>query len=147
MTVKRFDHVNILTTRMDETIAFYGDLLDLRPGPSPSNDMRQTTWLYDEGDIPIFHVQSVDPAAPEKKFAAIKKRLGDLFTIDSLDELRGSAGIEHVALLCHDYDAVLARVTQRALPHTTNHVVAMNFRQIFVKDPNGIVLELNFPAG
>ena len=143
MTVKRFDNVNILTTRLDETVRFYSDLLDLKAGPSPSGDMKKTVWLFDEGDIPIFHVQSVDPQKPEARFAEVRKRLGDMFDITSTDQLRGSAGIEHVALLCDDYGRVLDRVKARGLDYRTNDV-SPTFRQIFIKDPNGIVVELNF---
>lgn len=143
MTVKRFDHVNILTTRLDETVRFYSDLLDLKAGPSPAGDMKKTVWLFDEGDIPIFHVQAVDPANPGARFAEVRKRLGSMFDLTSVEQLRGSAGIEHVALLCGDYDGVLARVKDRKLQHSTNDV-SPTFRQIFIKDPNGIVVELNF---
>jgi catechol 2,3-dioxygenase-like lactoylglutathione lyase family enzyme len=144
MTVKRFDHVNILTTKLEETIRFYGDMLDLKAGPSPSNDMTKTVWLFDEGNIPIFHVQAVDPQNPAARFDEVRKRLGSMFDVTSVEQLRGSAGIEHVALLCDDYDAVLARVKDRGVDFRTNDVPSANFRQIFIKDPNGIVLELNF---
>jgi hypothetical protein len=33
------------------------------------------------------------------------------------------------------------------LPYRLNHVAAIDLKQIFVSDPNGVLLELNFRAG
>ena len=45
---------------------------------------------------------------------------------------------------CSGFDAVLARLRERGLDHYTKEVPQMNFRQIFVAEPGGVLLELNF---
>jgi catechol 2,3-dioxygenase-like lactoylglutathione lyase family enzyme len=137
------DHYNVITQRLPETLSFYGEILDMRSGPTPSNDPR-SAWLYDSGDRPILHVQSIDPAAPERKLEAVMQRLGGVIDSISLADLKGSGAIEHVALECSDYERVLQRLQARSVAFRTNEVPSIPLRQIFVKDPNGIVLELNF---
>jgi hypothetical protein len=52
-----------------------------------------------------------------------------------------------VALRCSSFDDVLARLESRGLEHRLNEVTAVGLRQIFVLDPNSVLLELNFFGG
>jgi len=52
-----------------------------------------------------------------------------------------------VALRCSSYEEVLARLKRRGLEHRLNEVTAVALRQIFVLDPNAVLLELNFFGG
>jgi catechol 2,3-dioxygenase-like lactoylglutathione lyase family enzyme len=146
MTVRKLDHVNILSLKYDETLAFYRDLFDMKVGPTPVNDVSRGAWIYDDGDLPILHVQKVDPADPARKFADVRRRLGDGMGTRSVDALKGSGTVEHVALQCQGYDRLLARLRERGIEPRTNAVPGMRLRQLFIADPNGIVLELNFPG-
>ena len=49
-----------------------------------------------------------------------------------------------MALNCSGYEEVMERIAAMGLPHEVNEIAAIGFRQIFVTDPNGVVLELNF---
>jgi hypothetical protein len=49
-----------------------------------------------------------------------------------------------VALRCSGYDEIRARLTRRGVEHRLNEVTAIGLRQIFVLDPNDVLLELNF---
>ena len=144
MTVRRLDHYNILTPRLAETVAFYSDVLEMKSGPTPNGDPKRAAWIYDDEGSPIVHIQAVDPEAPQLKFAEVKKRLGDMIGPLDLARLQGSGSVEHVALKCEDYDRTLKRCRERRVEVRTNDIPARNFRQLFIKDPNGIVLELNF---
>jgi catechol 2,3-dioxygenase-like lactoylglutathione lyase family enzyme len=53
----------------------------------------------------------------------------------------------HVAFACRDYDAVRAKLGRHGLEMSFNDVPQIGLRQIFVNDPNGITLELNFRTG
>jgi catechol 2,3-dioxygenase-like lactoylglutathione lyase family enzyme len=147
MTVRRLDHYNVLTPRLTETVAFYCDVLEMKAGPTPSGDSRRAAWVYDAEGAPILHLQAVDPQDPQKKLGEIRKRLGDMFGAQDLLSLSGSGTVEHVALQCEDYDRVLGRCRERGIEVKTNEVPSRNFRQLFIKDPNGIILELNFRGG
>lgn len=146
MTVRRLDHCNVLSPDLAATVAFYTDLLEMKVGPPPSGDMTRTVWIHDDEGFPILHVQSVDPANPEAKFADIRKRLGDLIDRLDMERLRDTGSIEHVALQCVGYERLKKRCEQRGIPLRTNFVQRSGVRQIFLQDPNGVLLELNFPG-
>src|SRR3546814_7590252 len=61
MSPLRLDHVTLSSGRMDETVAFYGEILRMRPGfrpPLEANGVKVGgVWLYaDGGDYPILHI-------------------------------------------------------------------------------------------
>jgi hypothetical protein len=39
------------------------------------------------------------------------------------------------------------RLDRMGLHHRGNHVIAIDLKQIFVRDPNGVLLELNYRKG
>jgi hypothetical protein len=51
---------------------------------------------------------------------------------------------KELPLRCSNYEELLARLKRRGLEHRLNEVTAVALRQIFVLDPNGVLLELNF---
>jgi catechol 2,3-dioxygenase-like lactoylglutathione lyase family enzyme len=128
MIVQSLDHVNIRVKDPAATIAFFNDVLGM-----PSSPLRDY-WLTDAAGNAVVHVGSVDKPYPSdswRPFAASNN----------------SGVIHHVALSCSGYDAMLARLRERGLEHNTNDVPQMNFRQIFVAEPGGVLLELNFRNG
>jgi hypothetical protein len=50
-------------------------------------------------------------------------------------------------LRCSGYEEVRARLSRRGIGHQLNEVAAVGLRQIFVLDPNQVLLELNFFGG
>jgi catechol 2,3-dioxygenase-like lactoylglutathione lyase family enzyme len=125
MIVQSLDHVNIRTKDPAATIAFFNDVLGM-----PSSPQRKY-WLLDAAGNPVVHVGSADQAYPSDSWRPFKSRAD-------------SGVIHHVALSCSGFDAVLARLRERGLDHHLNDVPQMNFRQIFVAEPGGVLLELNF---
>jgi catechol 2,3-dioxygenase-like lactoylglutathione lyase family enzyme len=55
MTISMIDHVNIVTERLEETRAFFVDVLGLTVGPRPPFAV-EGYWLY-VGAKPIVHMQ------------------------------------------------------------------------------------------
>ncbi|MDA7428094.1 VOC family protein [Primorskyibacter aestuariivivens] len=58
MPLTAFDHVNIRTSKLDEMVAFYGEILGLHPGWRP-NFRVGGAWLY-LGDQPYIHLVDID---------------------------------------------------------------------------------------
>lgn len=58
MQIKRLDHVNIVTTRLDDMVAWYSDILGLKPGWRPDFDF-PGAWLY-AGDNAVVHLIGTD---------------------------------------------------------------------------------------
>jgi catechol 2,3-dioxygenase-like lactoylglutathione lyase family enzyme len=143
--ISKLDHVNIVTKNIGETIRFYTEVLGMKNAPLPGGMVsNKNAFICDDDGNAVLHVQGVDPADPQPTFDSIRRRLGNLRTSMDLDDLDGSASIEHVAFACQDYDAVRDRLGRHGLEMRFNDVPQMSLRQIFVNDPNGITLELNF---
>jgi catechol 2,3-dioxygenase-like lactoylglutathione lyase family enzyme len=143
--IKSLDHVNIVTKNFPETIRFYTEVLGMKNAGLPGGMVsKRNAFICDDNDNAVLHVQGVDPEDPQATFDSIRQRLGNLRTAIGLEDLDGSASIEHVAFACHDYNAVRDRLGRHGLEMRFNDVPQMGLRQIFVNDPNGITLELNF---
>jgi catechol 2,3-dioxygenase-like lactoylglutathione lyase family enzyme len=144
MPITSLQHYNVLTLDLAETIRFYCDHLGLRAGPAPGRAPEEGAWIYDKNDIPVVHVQAVDPTNPSVRLDEVKSRLGDLTAIHDVSDLRGSAAIEHVAFNCEDYMTMSNRLKAAGLQLRESVIASIPLRQIFVNDPNGITIELNF---
>jgi catechol 2,3-dioxygenase-like lactoylglutathione lyase family enzyme len=140
----KLDHCNIRTFDLKATVEFYTEVVELRNGDFPGQ--RQFgAWLYDSTDRPILHVIAIDPKDPEVALTRIRERIGGLGgDYLDVDSIKGTGTIDHIAFECADYDAMEGKLTQRGLKYTRNDVPSLKLRQLFVNDPNGVTLELNF---
>jgi catechol 2,3-dioxygenase-like lactoylglutathione lyase family enzyme len=127
--VGALDHVNIITADLEGTVRFYTELLELEPrdGPPPLTH-ENARWMYDESGRAILHINTLEcPRAYDREVRA------------------GPTGaLHHVALRCSGYEEVRARLSRRGVDYQLNDVAAVGLRQIFVLDPNQVLLELNF---
>ena len=132
MNVEALDHVIIITDKLDETADFYGKLLGLvRKDAPPPLTPETATWMFDEQDRAIIHINSTDCYR----------------TYDREVEPGALTGaLHHVALKCKGYEEVLGRLKDMGADYQENLVSAINLRQIFTPDPNNVLLELNFFA-
>ena len=132
MQVNALDHFNLITDDLEATATFYQTLLSLerRNGPPPlTPDNAQ--WMCDHSGRPVVHINT--PAAPK----AIER-----------DTRPGpqTGAVHHIALNCTGHDEMIGRIEARGLEHHRNEITVIGLRQIFVQDPNGVLLELNFFA-
>lgn len=121
MRVNALDHVNIRTRDVTASARFYAELLDLemRNGPGPFAP-EQVQWLCDHHGRAIIHLYRFD-CAP------------------------GPTGpIHHVALNCSGKAEMLERLRKRGLEFQMPGMSAGGPSQVFIRDPHGILLELNF---
>jgi catechol 2,3-dioxygenase-like lactoylglutathione lyase family enzyme len=129
MHVDALDHVNIITSDVEGSARFYTDLFGLEPrdGPPPLTH-ENARWMYDDAGRAILHLNSLE--CPRHYDRDIRP---------------GPTGaLHHVALKCSGYEELRARLTRRGLEHRINEVTAIGLKQIFVLDPNQVLLELNF---
>ena len=101
-------------------------------------------WLYDASDRPILHLIAIDPKDPEAALGRVRDRLGALGGDLDLEARNGTGVIDHIAFECDDYDKMKSKLESRGLVYTSSDVPSINLRQLFVNDPNGVTLELNF---
>lgn len=132
MTITKLDHVNICTARLAETVHFYEDVLGMSAKPPPMCDeMSAYAWIYDGNGSPVFHLVASGAVTPSRVsgFAHAQE---------------GSGAVDHVALECDSYDDMLFRLKDRNIPIRQHDAPAIALRQIFLEDPNGVTIELNF---
>jgi len=127
--VEALDHVNIITGNLEGSARFYAEVfgLEARDGPAPLTH-ENARWMYDVAGRAVIHLNSLEcPRAYDREVRA------------------GPTGaLHHVALRCSGYDELRARLQARGLGYRINEVAAIGLKQIFLLDPNDVLLELNF---
>jgi len=120
MPVAAFQHVNTRSADVERTKDFYVRL-GLRVGDRPPFASRGY-WMY-LGDHPVLHlVQRKDGETP----------------------LDGSGNLDHVAFQATDLEGTRRVLAEAGLSFREAVVPRDNTVQIFVRDPDGIQVELNF---
>ncbi len=134
--LERLDHYSIRTTDVDRTRAFYTEVLGLEVGPRP-NFPFPGVWLYQSG-IAVVHVVGIDP----NDSAGLQDYLGDR---GAPADDAGTGSIDHVAFLGRDFEGMRTRFENSKIPFRERKVPNMDLMQLFINDPNGVTIELNFP--
>jgi catechol 2,3-dioxygenase-like lactoylglutathione lyase family enzyme len=129
-TVKALDHVNIQTLDLEGTARFFAEVLELEPGEAfPGVGTDRMIWMFDAAGRPLVHLNVPGVTMPE----------------DAERPLRPDTGaFNHVALECEGHAALVARLERLGHPYQCRDVEAIGLRQVFVTEPNGVRLELNF---
>ena len=125
MPLKRIEHYNIHTTRLAETVAFYDRVLGMKAGDRPPFPF-PGAWIY-LGDTPVLHLVDVS----DGQRAA---RAGQ----------HGTGLLDHIAFEAVDLPAMRATLAREKVPFEERVVPRTGITQLFVVDPNGLTLELNF---
>ncbi|MEO6259546.1 MAG: diguanylate cyclase [Thermoanaerobaculia bacterium] len=125
MKILGIDHINISGPRtlIDECRAFYVDILGLQDGPRPPF-RTPGFWLY-AGDRAIVHLS--------EKIRETTARTDTAF--------------DHCAMSCSGLESAKQRLQDHAVPYTLKQVPGSGDAQIFLQDPGGLTLELNFRGG
>ena len=122
MSVGVLDHYNVSTRKLGDTIRFYEDVLGLKNGPRPPFDF-PGAWLYSEGR-PVLH-------------------LNDISSTDK-QQPPDSGVIDHVAFGSRGFERIKTHLTGKGIAFRVNQVPNSRRWQIFLTDPNNVMIELNF---
>ncbi|MFL6731384.1 MAG: VOC family protein [Sphingomicrobium sp.] len=119
----RFGHVNVRTNKLEESIAFYHDVLGLTPGAAATRPhSKDHVWMSDDAGRPCVHLQ----------------RTG----ADRL-EMNG-AGVHHFAFDCEDPEAWRGKLDALGIHHDETEFAEAGMLQFNLRDPNGLLVELTF---
>ncbi len=121
MTIAAMNHFTILTDDVPRTVRFYADLFGLAEGFRPNLNF-PGAWLY-AGDSAVLHVVGGRSRA----------------------ELRAGV-IDHVAFSATGLADTLAKLTAHGIEHICRQQVGSGVWQVFIHDPNGARVELDFAA-
>jgi catechol 2,3-dioxygenase-like lactoylglutathione lyase family enzyme len=139
MGVTALEHVLVLSDDIDVTRDFYRDVVGLEPGARPSLAF-PGYWLYAEGaGAACLHI------AQRGAYLEHAASIGlDDHAADGAGQRAGTgaATVDHIAFDADDYDSATGRIEQHGLSPVRNNVPG-GPRQLFVTDPNGVLVEIN----
>jgi len=124
MSVGVLDHFNIRTRDLNSTVHFYQDIMGLEKGPRP-NFAFPGAWMYSEGKAVLHIVDISKTDEPQKPDSGV---------------------VHHVAFVSRGFDGMKQRLSSKGMPFDARQVPGGELWQIFVNDPNGVMIELNYEA-
>jgi len=122
MAVTEMNHFTVLTDDLDRTRAFYVGLLGLSDGPRPPLGF-PGAWLY-AGERPVLHVIAGRELPAERRGV-----------------------LDHMAFSARGLTDVTARLDAAGIPYDLKRQAESRVWQLFVFDPNGARVELDFDPG
>jgi catechol 2,3-dioxygenase-like lactoylglutathione lyase family enzyme len=135
------NHFSIRSLEIEKTSEFFSKVLGLTVGPRPEFPF-PGVWLYngDESDWAnaVLHLIAIDKNDPD----GLKKYLGDR----DPSSLRGSGAVDHIAFFAKGLEEKITLLKSLNIPYRERTVPVLKLHQIFLDDPNGVVIELNYPA-
>jgi catechol 2,3-dioxygenase-like lactoylglutathione lyase family enzyme len=143
MKVRRLDHVFIGTDRLLETRDFYVELLGLTEGPRPKLKSKGF-WLY-AGEDAVIHLveKGTNPDAPAGADEGTdRKPMKQGGAADDQNVLETGSD-DHIALSVEDSSGAVQFMKDNGLPYWDRLLADRGLYQVFVRDPNGVVVELN----
>lgn len=137
----QLNHFSIRSLDLPACERFYCGLLGLEVGPRPPFPF-PGLWLY-AGDTAqysnaVVHIIGIDRNDPE----GLKQYLGDR----DESSLQGTGAVDHLAFFATGLAGTLARLRDQGVECRERMVPLLGLHQVFVDDPQGVVIELNFPA-
>ena len=144
MPITQLDHYSTRSTDVPACITFYGKALGFVPGPRP-NFPFPGAWLYraDAQGTPtgeaLVHLIGVDP----DDAAGLSAYLGDKA---QAQPQMGTGALDHIAFQADGLAAMYANLQANGMPFRERRVPGMALHQLFLQDPCGVTLELNYSA-
>jgi catechol 2,3-dioxygenase-like lactoylglutathione lyase family enzyme len=135
------NHFSIRTLDLAATKNFYVSVLGLEEGPRPEFPF-PGYWLY-QGPTDVFANAAVHIIGIDRDDASgLSNYLGDR----AEGQLKGSGALDHVAFFATDLAGMLKRLSELGIEARCRDVPGLGLHQVFLNDPNGIVVELNYSA-
>ncbi|THD60606.1 VOC family protein [Phenylobacterium sp.] len=135
----RLAHYSVRATDLAVSTAFYTEALGLAVGPRPPFGF-PGVWLYlarDEAHAAQGCVHLIGD--------------GDAGALDAYLGRRNKScvgptgALDHIAFFADDWSACRARLNALGVGFTERAVPVLGIRQVFLVDPDGVTVELNFP--
>jgi catechol 2,3-dioxygenase-like lactoylglutathione lyase family enzyme len=131
MSVQALEHITIRCAQLQRTRDFYVDLMGLSEGDRPAFPFRGH-WLY-LGGIPVVHlVEASDSAGAWGREIVIPQAEN------------GTGSFDHVAFRGDNFAAMRERLQNAGMTFRERVVPGGALSQLFVPDPEGVLVEINF---
>jgi catechol 2,3-dioxygenase-like lactoylglutathione lyase family enzyme len=135
MPLDFIDHFLIQSADIEATKDWYVNVLGMKVGPHPDFKI-PVYWLF-LGDRDVLHIAEGGPNVPENRLKYVGQES---------QATHGSGVIDHIAFRAHGLGEMLARLDRLGIAFKERQVDDQGLYQLFLFDPNGIKVELNFPA-
>ena len=135
MSLAHLQHFLIQTHSIEKTRDWYVEVLGMRAGWNPDFGF-PVCWLY-IGDVDVLHITEGGAGVSDAR----KNYLGQ-----QSEALEGTGVIDHVAFRAEEPGSVIKHLEGLGVPYTTRQVNQQGLFQVFLFDPNGVKVELNFDA-
>lgn len=132
MPLNLMEHYLVLTDDIEQTRGFYLEVLGLEDGFRPELGF-PGYWLYLKA-IPVLHI------AEWETYTDHSNKLG----IPVTTRAEGTGAFDHIAFNGSDPDAMLSVLDAQSIPYERNDVPHAKLVQLFLNDPNGVKIEMNF---
>ena len=130
MKVTSLDHISISTPRLEETKDFFCDVLGFEVGKRPQ--LKSVGfWLYANGSAMIHLVERPSRDGDSDPGPATAEDMIETGTDD------------HVALTVSESAEIVAKLDELGIAYWDRLLADRNLYQVFIREPNGVVLELN----
>ena len=133
MPLSHIEHFLLQTTDMEKTRAWYVNVLGMRVGPSPDFKF-PVFWLY-LGDKDVVHVTEGGAKVSENR----KRYVGQ-----ESQATAGSGAVDHIAFRATGLREMIAHLRSRGVDFKQRQVDDQGLYQLFMFDPNGVKIELNY---
>ena|SRR5271168_3528773 len=140
MGIDKIDHYSIRTMDLEASRRFYTDVMNFRVGFRPPFDF-PGLWLYpddQQSGFGVVHLIGVDENAKESLIDYLGEREGA--------GQKGTGSFDHIAFAASDWPAMRARCELHEVSFVERTVPSLGLRQVFLTDPSGLTIELNYPA-
>lgn len=135
MPLAFMEHFLLQAEDIEATKDWYVNVLGFRDGPHPDFKF-PVYWLY-LGDRDVLHLTQGGARVTENRM----KYLGQ-----ESQAVRGSGVIDHVAFRATGLEEMTGRLDRMAIAYKERQVNDQGLYQLFLFDPNGVKIELNFSA-
>ena len=135
MPLSHLEHFLLQVDDIDATRAWYERVLGFTAGYTPDFKF-PVCWLY-LGDRDVIHIT---------QGGAKVSRERQTYLGQQSQATTGSGAIDHLAFRCTGLGDMLDHFKAEAIDHKTRQVDDQGLFQVFLTDPNGIKIELNFAA-
>jgi catechol 2,3-dioxygenase-like lactoylglutathione lyase family enzyme len=116
-------HVNIRTSDLESSVAFYRDVIGLSPGPAATRPgSSDHVWMSDDDANPCIHLQRTSAPTTGEELA----------------------GLHHVAISCDGLDSWRAKLASMSVDFREADFRTAQLVQLNLRDPDGVRVELLF---
>ena len=142
MPIGRLDHYSIRTLDLASSAHFYTQVMGFQVGPRPPFKF-PGIWLYNGAPQPgsngVVHIIGIDL----NDVQGLVDYLGDV-DVEKLKD--GTGTVDHIAFLATGREDMIARCALHGIAFRERTVPSIGLHQVFMEDPSGVTIELNYPA-